>query len=115
MPRAVRLCWLSSAYFSQLPPLSVTWQNVQSAASDAEKNPMVSMNWLTGMPLSTWTFLNTSSASRGRSGAGRGDWAVTNDTAVVTIAHTMISRDPRDTAVYFPGVGTAGLPTLSKN
>src|SRR6266478_4505088 len=26
---------------------------------------MVSMNWLTGMPLSTWTFLKTSSARSG--------------------------------------------------
>src|SRR4030095_14913335 len=31
----------------------------------AEKNPIVFMNSLTGMPLSTWMFLNTSSAISG--------------------------------------------------
>ena len=31
----------------------------------AEKNPIVSMNSLTGMPLNNWMFLNTSSAISG--------------------------------------------------
>ncbi len=62
MRRAIRLRALSSAYFAQLPLLSLTWQNVQSAPSDAVKNPIVSMNWLTVVPLMTWRFLKTASA-----------------------------------------------------
>src|SRR4249919_681789 len=62
MRRAIRLRALSSAYFAQLPLLSLTWQNVQSAPSDAVKNPIVSMNWLTVAPLMTWRFLKTASA-----------------------------------------------------
>src|SRR6476469_3747102 len=60
--RAIRLRALSSAYFAQLPLLSLTWQNVQSAPSDAVKNPIVSMNWLTVVPLMTCRFLKTASA-----------------------------------------------------
>src|SRR5713101_4916924 len=62
MLRAVRLWSLSSAYFSQLPPLSWTWQKVQFSPREAEKNPIVAMNSLTGIPLRTRTFLKTCSA-----------------------------------------------------
>src|SRR5436309_1468538 len=63
--RAVCFSALSSAYFSQLPPLSSTWQSVQFRPNEAEKNPIVPMNSSTGIPLSTWTFLNTCSAMGG--------------------------------------------------
>src|SRR5580704_8185926 len=61
--RAVSLRGLSSAYFSQLPPLSALWQSVQVSPREAEKNPMVAMNWSTGMPLSTRMFLKVCSAA----------------------------------------------------
>ena len=63
--RAVCLRGVSSAYFSQLPELSETWQSVQLKPREAEKNPIVAMNSFTGIPLSTWTFLKTSSAISG--------------------------------------------------
>src|SRR5713101_3763397 len=63
--RAVRLRTLSSAYFSQLLPLSTTWQKSQFTPREAEKNPMVSMNSFSGMPLNNRMFLWTSSAISG--------------------------------------------------
>src|ERR1039458_123772 len=81
MARAVFLRGLSSAYLSQLPPLSALWQSVQVSPKDAEKNPMVAMNWSTGMPFSTRTFLNACSAITGLS------WAF----AIVTVSrHALI-------------------------
>src|ERR1700689_4818450 len=62
MRRAVSLRGLSSAYLAQLPPLSALWQSVQVSPRDAEKNPIVAMNWSTGMPFRTRTFLNAWSA-----------------------------------------------------
>src|SRR5712691_341943 len=63
--RAVRLASVSSAYLSQFPLLSATWQSVQFMPREAEKNPMVAMNWSAGIPLSAWTFLKTCSAIGG--------------------------------------------------
>src|SRR6185295_15207937 len=74
MRRVVRFRSLSSAYLAQLPPLSSTWQSVQLSPVAAAKNPIVSMNWSTGMPLRIWTFLKTSSAI---GGLGSGPWAAT--------------------------------------
>src|SRR6185503_4644057 len=70
--RAVRFRSVSSAYRAQLPPASSTWQSVQFSPRDAENIPIVPMNSLTGIPLRSWTFLKTSSASCGRSA---GAWA----------------------------------------
>ena len=44
----------------------------------AEKTPIVPMNSFTGMPLRTWTFLNTCSDKGG--GAGGAAWPLTNTT-----------------------------------
>src|SRR5579862_5017388 len=76
MARAVRLVAVSSAYFSQLPALSKPWQSVQFMPTEAAKNPIVAMNWFTGIPLSTWMFLKTCSAIRG-GGSGRA-WPFAN-------------------------------------
>ena len=65
MARAVFLRGLSSAYLAQLPPLSALWQSVQVSPREAEKKPMVAMNWSTGMPFNTRTFLKACSASAG--------------------------------------------------
>src|SRR5260370_5437193 len=59
--RAVCLSGVSSAYRSQLPALSVTWQSVQFKLREAEKKPIVPMNSFTGIPRSTWMFLKASS------------------------------------------------------
>jgi len=48
--RAVCLSGVSSAYRSQLPALSVTWQSVQFMLKAAEKKPIVPMNSFTGIP-----------------------------------------------------------------
>jgi hypothetical protein len=42
------------------------WQLPQHRLSDVVKTPIVPMNSSTGMPLSTWTFLNTVSDICGR-------------------------------------------------
>src|SRR6266571_7538490 len=63
--RAVCFNGVSSAHFSQLFSLSAVWHSTQLMVRAAEMNPMVSMNSSTGMPLRTWTFLNTSSAIGG--------------------------------------------------
>src|ERR1700733_5484088 len=70
MARALFLRGLSSAYFSQLPPLSALWQSVQVSPSEAEKKPIVAMNSSTGMPFSTRTFLKACSAMSGFSCGG---------------------------------------------
>src|SRR5438105_4313697 len=56
---------VSSAYFAQLFSLSGVWHSVQFKLRAAAKNPIVSMNSSTGMPLRTWTFLKTSSTISG--------------------------------------------------
>src|SRR5436309_5091512 len=63
--RVVCFNGVSSAHFSQLFSLSAVWHSTQFMVRAAEMNPMVSMNSSTGMPLRTWTFLNTSSAIGG--------------------------------------------------
>src|SRR5688572_26755937 len=73
--RVVRFSSVSSAYRAQLPPASSTWQSVQFRPREAENIPIVPMNSLTGMPLSSWTFLKTSSASCGRSAGAPGPCA----------------------------------------
>src|ERR1043165_556623 len=60
MRRAVFLVGLSIAYAAQ--SFSDWWQSLQLYPSDAEINPIVSMNWLTVRPFNTCTFLKTSSA-----------------------------------------------------
>ncbi len=64
--RAVRLRGVSSANRSHLSTLSATWQSMQLRLRDAANMPIVSMNSSTGIPLSTWTFVKTSSAICGR-------------------------------------------------
>ncbi len=49
--RVVRFSSVSSAYLPQSPALSSTWQSAQFNPKEAEKNPMVPMNSLTGIPL----------------------------------------------------------------
>src|SRR5205807_4081913 len=56
---------VSSAYLAQPFSLSGVWHSVQFKLRAAAKNPIVSMNSSTGMPLRTWTFLNTSSTISG--------------------------------------------------
>ena len=63
MRRAVILVGLSIAYAAQ--SFSDWWQSLQLYPSDAEINPIVSMNWLTVRPFNTCTFLKTSSAITG--------------------------------------------------
>src|SRR5215831_15744070 len=58
MARAVRLRGGSSSHFGFDVPAPV-WQLPQHRLSDVVKTPIVPMNSSTGMPLSTWTFLNT--------------------------------------------------------
>src|SRR5438067_592373 len=62
MFRAVRLRGTSSANFDQSCRLSATWQPVQFNPRAAEKNPIVSINSLTGIPFNTCTLLNTFSS-----------------------------------------------------
>ena len=76
--RAVCFSGVSSAKCAQLPSLCGVWQSTQFKPREAEKNPIVSMNWLTGMPLSTWTLVKTSSAMRGFGWAGV--WALAGNT-----------------------------------
>src|SRR5580704_2436005 len=85
MARAVFLRGLSSAYLAQLPPLSALWQSVQVSPKDAEKNPMVAMNWSTGMPFKTRTFLNACSAICGC------DCALAMATTLQNAMHILIS------------------------
>ena len=66
--RVTRFLALSAAKPSQLRS-SAEWQSSQDMPSDAEKNPIVDMNWSTGIPLSTWTSLKTSCDISGFSGA----------------------------------------------
>src|SRR5258707_7449741 len=61
----MRFSPVSSAYLVQSPELSEIWQSMQFKLSEAAKKPMVAMNSSTEIPLSTWTFLKTSSAIRG--------------------------------------------------
>src|SRR5579872_3079561 len=63
--RAVRFrtVWgepVSSSHFGFDVPAPV-WQLPQQRLSDVVKTPIVPMNSSTGMPFSTWTFLNTTS------------------------------------------------------
>ncbi len=51
---------VSSSHFGSDVPAPV-WQLPQHRLSDVVKTPIVPMNSSTGMPLSTWTFLNTAS------------------------------------------------------
>src|ERR1700679_2761156 len=85
MRRAVSLRGLSSAYLAQLPPLSALWQSVQVSPREAEKNPMVAMNWSTGIPFKTRTFLNACSAICGC------DCALAMAIAIKNALHTLIS------------------------
>ena len=63
--RAVCFSGVSMAYPSKLSPLSGEWQSMQFMPVAAEKNPIVSRNSFTEIPLSNWTFLKTSSAING--------------------------------------------------
>src|SRR6516164_10261291 len=56
--RAVRLRGGSSSNFGFDVPAPV-WQLPQQRLSDVVNTPIVPMNSSTGMPLSTWMFLNT--------------------------------------------------------
>src|SRR6202042_3024648 len=85
MRRAVSFRGLSSAYLAQLPPLSALWQSVQVSPKDAEKNPMVAMNWSTGMPFKTRMFLKACSAICGC------DCALSVATAIKNALHILIS------------------------
>src|SRR5262245_62042856 len=58
--RAVRLRGGSSSHFGFDVPAPV-WQLPQQRLSDVVKTPIVPMNSSTGMPFSTWTFLNATS------------------------------------------------------
>src|SRR5215475_15147776 len=58
MARAVRLRGGSSSHFGFDVPAPV-WQLPQQRLNDVVNTPIVPMNSSTGMPLSTWTFLNT--------------------------------------------------------
>src|SRR5438132_9746542 len=62
--RAVCLSGVSSAKCAQLPSLCGVWQSTQFKPREAEKNPIVSINSSTGIPLRTWMLLKTSSAIR---------------------------------------------------
>src|SRR5215470_5509826 len=66
--------------------------------SAAEKIPMVPMKSFTGMPLSTWTFLKTSSAI---SGLSRGAVCPPSATAraAISAAATTVAVDRLDTRV----------------
>src|SRR6267378_4264144 len=66
--RAVTLGFLSS--FSIAP---CTWQYSHSTPSEALINCIEGTTWSAGMPLSTWIFLNCSSASLEGVAAGAGD------------------------------------------
>src|SRR5215467_2309066 len=56
--RAVRLRGGSSSHFGFDVPAPV-WQLPQQRLSDVVNTPIVPMNSSTGIPLSTWMFLNT--------------------------------------------------------
>src|SRR5215510_4711588 len=58
MARAVRLRGGSSSHFGFEVPAPV-WQLPQHRLNDVVNTPIVPMNSSTGMPLSTWMFLNT--------------------------------------------------------
>src|SRR5579859_6036704 len=59
--RATCLRGMSLSHWGSDPP-APTWQSPQQTFRAAEKRPMVPMNSSTVRPLSTWTFLKTSSA-----------------------------------------------------
>ena len=63
--RAVCFRGVSSANLATSPALASPWQLVQLKLREAAKKPIVFMNSSAGIPLSTWTFLNTSSAISG--------------------------------------------------
>src|SRR5437660_3306301 len=71
--RAVRLRGGSSSHFGFDVPAPV-WQLPQHRLNDVVNTPIVPMNSSTGMPLSTWMFLNTVSDICGLAGVAAAVW-----------------------------------------
>src|SRR3954471_14115464 len=92
--RAVRLRGGSSSHFGFDVPAPV-WQLPQHRLSDVVKTPIVPMNSSTGIPLSTWTFLNTLSDICGVAGVAAAtcadDWPAACSVGSAPVAKAMLT------------------------
>jgi hypothetical protein len=85
---------LSAANPAQLRS-SAMWQSSHDMPREAAKNPIVVMNWSTGIPFMTWTFLKTWSEIGGLSvGACALTIATPSREAINAAAANVVFLDP---------------------